>query len=92
MCLTSCSVASWFSSLRATCDSSCAGEAPGRLAVTVTVGRSMSGKFWIFIQRKPSRPARVSMMKSRMAGIGLRMDAEETFNMVLRVLILLMPA
>src|SRR5882724_10673361 len=47
----------------------------------VTVGRSMSGKFWIFIALKPSSPAKVSMMKSRIAGVGLRMDQEDTFSM-----------
>ena len=52
MCLTPCSVAIEFSILRATSVSSCAGDAPGSDAVTVTVGRSMSGKFWIFIARK----------------------------------------
>ena len=50
MCLTPCSVATLFSILRATSVSSCAGLAPGRLAVTLTVGRSMSGKFWIFMR------------------------------------------
>ena len=49
MCLTPCSVAIEFSILRATSVSSCDGDAPGSDAVTVTVGRSMSGKFWIFI-------------------------------------------
>ena len=72
-------VAIEFSSLRATSVSSCAGAAPGRLAVTVTIGRSMSGKFWIFIRWKPSRPARVSMMNSSTAGIGFRMHQAETF-------------
>src|SRR5439155_17352770 len=78
MCLTPCSVAIWFSILRATSVSSCDGEAPGSDAVTVTVGRSMSGKFWIFIARKLISPTAVSMMKSSIPGIGLRIDQEET--------------
>ena len=79
MCLTFCSVAIEFSILRATSVSICAGDAPGSEAVTVIVGRSMSGKFWIFIARKPSRPTSVSMMNSRIAGVGLRIDQAETF-------------
>src|SRR5687768_4399368 len=86
MCLSPCTEASEFSILRATSVSICAGEAPGSEAVTVTIGRSMSGKFWIFIAWKPSRPARVSMMKSRMDGVGLRIDQDETLIMVLRLL------
>ena len=85
MCLTPCSVATEFSILRATSVSSCAGDAPGSEAVTVTVGRSMSGKFWIFIARKPSTPASVSMTNSRMAGVGLRIDQAETFMLRLGV-------
>ena len=45
----------------------------------MTVGRSMSGKFWIFIARKLIRPTSVSMMNSSTAGIGLRIDQAETF-------------
>ena len=78
MCLMSCSVAMEFSSLRATSVSSCAGEAPGSEAVTITIGRSMSGKFWIFIARNDISPASVSMTNSRMAGVGLRIDQDET--------------
>src|ERR1044071_9235444 len=81
MCVTPCSVAIEFSILRATSVSSCAGEAPGSEAVTVTVGRSMSGKFWIFIALKASSPASVSMMNSRTDGIGLRIDQDETLIM-----------
>src|SRR5688572_21786311 len=73
-----------FSILRATSVSSCDGEAPGSDAVTVTVGRSMSGKFWIFIARKAITPASVSRMKSRIAGIGLRIDQDETFIILFR--------
>jgi hypothetical protein len=65
---------------RATSVSICAGAAPGRLAVTLTMGRSMSGNCWIFIARKPSSPAAVSMMKSRIEGTGLAMDQRETLN------------
>src|SRR5439155_21296439 len=80
MCLTPCSVATWFSIRRATSVSSCEGEAPGSDAVTITVGRSMSGKFWIFIVLKLITPVSVSMMKSSTAGIGLRMHQAETFT------------
>src|ERR1035437_9515267 len=45
----------------------------------ITMGKSMSGKFWIFIARKPISPTRVSSRKSSIAGIGLRMDQDETF-------------
>ena len=45
MCFKPCKVAIEFSILRATSVSSCDGEAPGKLAVTVTVGKSRSGKF-----------------------------------------------
>src|SRR6218665_3882586 len=82
MCLTPCLVASEFSILRATSVSSWAGDAPGSEATTVTVGSSMSGKFWIFIALKLTRPTSVSMMNSSTPGMGLRMDQEETFIMV----------
>src|SRR5436190_2552298 len=78
MCLMPVSVAIEFSILRATSVSSCAGDAPGSAAVTVTVGRSMSGKFWIFIARKLIRPTSVSMMNSSIPGIGFRIDQAET--------------
>jgi hypothetical protein len=68
-----------FSSLRATSVSSCAGAAPGSEAVTVTVGRSMSGKFCTFIALKDSMPAKVSSTNSMTAGIGFLIDQEETF-------------
>src|SRR5688500_1387391 len=83
MCFTPCTVAIEFSSLRATSVSSCEGEAPGRLALTVTVGRSISGKFWIFIARNAITPASVRRMKRRIAGIGLRIDQAETFMVLL---------
>ena len=83
MCLTPCRVAIWFSILRATSVSSCDGDAPGSDAVTVTVGRSMSGKFWIFIARKLIAPTAVSMMKSRTPGIGFLIDQDETLIMAL---------
>ena len=83
MCLTPCSVASEFSILRATSVSSWAGEAPGSEALTMTMGRSTSGKFWIFIARKPISPISVSSRKSRIAGIGFLMDQEETFIIAL---------
>src|SRR5574337_300968 len=79
MCLTSCSVAIEFSILRATSVSSCAGAAPGRLALSTTVGRSMSGKFCTFIRAKDSMPSRLSMMKRSTPGTGLRIDHAETF-------------
>jgi len=79
MCLTPCTVATEFSIFRATSVSSCDGEAPGSEAVTMTVGRSMSGKFWIFIDLKLIRPTSVSMMNNSIDGIGLRMHQAETF-------------
>src|SRR5438105_12157946 len=83
MCLRPWTVASEFSILRATSVSSCAGDAPGSDAVTITVGKSMSGKFWIFIALKLISPVSVSMMKSSTAGIGLRMHQAETFIVML---------
>jgi hypothetical protein len=65
--------------LRATSVSSCAGAAPGSAADTITVGRSMSGKFWIFIALKLISPSSVRRMKSSSAGIGLRIDQVERF-------------
>src|SRR5262245_64875032 len=50
------------------------------------MGRSMSGKFWIFIALKPYRPNSVSMMKNRMLGIGFLIDHAETFMMRSRLL------
>src|SRR5688500_18127733 len=80
MCLTPCTVATEFSILRATSVSSCDGEAPGSEAVTMTVGRSMSGNCWIFIALKLMRPTSVSIMNSSIDGIGLRMHQAETLN------------
>jgi hypothetical protein len=74
-------VAIEFSILRATSVSSCAGAAPGSDAVTITVGRSMSGKFCTFMALKDSRPPKVSSTNSITAGIGLRIDQDETFIM-----------
>src|ERR1700754_1199665 len=82
MCLTPCSVATEFSILRATSVSSCAGEAPGKEAVTVTVGRSMSGKFWIFIELNDINPRMDSRMKSRTAGIGFLIDQADTLMFI----------
>ena len=81
MCLRPCSGASAFSSLRATSVSSCEGAAPGRLAVTVMVGTSRSGKFCTFMDPKAMKPATVSSTNSMTAGIGLRIDQEETLSM-----------
>src|SRR5512139_248598 len=74
-----CSVAIESSSLRATSVSICAGLAPGSAAVTVIMGRSMSGNCWIFMPRKPIAPTSVSSTNSSTAGIGLRIDQAETF-------------
>ncbi len=79
MCLRPCVVAMAFSILRATSVSSWPGAAPGRAAVTITTGRSMSGKFCTFIARNDSRPAKVSSTNSIAAGMGLRMDQAERF-------------
>src|SRR5215218_2819976 len=72
-------VAIEFSILRATSFSSCDGAAPGMAAVTVTVGRSMSGKFCTFMALKDRMPPKLSSTKSINAGMGLRMDQAETF-------------
>src|SRR5690554_3178986 len=79
MCLMPAMLAIEFSILRATSVSSCAGAAPGSDAVTITVGRSMSGKFWIFIALKLISPSIVRRMNSSNAGIGLRIDQVERF-------------
>ena len=81
MCLRPCSGASAFSSLRATSVSSCEGATPGRLAVTEMVGTSRSGKFCTFMDPKAMKPATVSSTNSMTAGIGLRIDHEETLIM-----------
>src|SRR3990167_7367506 len=73
-----CKVATEFSILRATSVSICAGAAPGSAAVTVTVGKSISMNCWTFIARKDIRPNSVSMMNSKIAGVGFRIDQEET--------------
>jgi hypothetical protein len=79
MCLMPCRVATAFSILRPTSVSICAGAAPGRVAVTVTVGRSMSMNCWMRIALKAIRPESVSITNSNTAGIGLRIDQAETF-------------
>ena len=79
-----CSVATEFSILRATSVSIWAGAAPGRLAVTVTVGKSISMNCWTFMALKAMPPNSVNMMNSRMAGIGFRIDHEETFMALCR--------
>ena len=79
MCLSPWVVAMAFSILRATSLSSCPGAAPGREAVTMTTGRSMSGKFCTFMDRKASSPANVSSTNSMAAGMGLRIDQAERF-------------
>jgi hypothetical protein len=79
MCFTPCSVATAFSILRATSVSIWAGAAPGSDAVTVTVGSSRSGKFWIFMALKLMAPASVSSTNNMTAAIGLRMDQADTF-------------
>jgi hypothetical protein len=81
MCLRPCKGAKAFSSLRATSISSCEGATPGKLAVTVMVGTSRSGKFCTFMDPKAMKPATVSSTNSMTAGIGLRIDQEETLSM-----------
>ena len=85
MCLSPCVVAMAFSILRATSDSSWPGAAPGSTAVTMTTGRSISGKFCTFMARNDSRPARVSSTNSMTAGIGLRMDQADRFMRLLLI-------
>ena len=68
-----------FSILRATSVSSNAGAAPGRLATTRTLGRSMSMNCWTFIAMNDSVPMKASRANSRIAGMGLRIDQAETF-------------
>jgi hypothetical protein len=72
--LSPCTLAIEFSILRATSVSSWAGAAPGRAAETMTIGRSMSMNCWIFMERKPITPSKVSMMNSNTAGTGLRIE------------------
>ena len=84
MCFKPCRVAIEFSILRATSVSSCPGAAPGSRAVTLTSGRSMSGKFCTFIALKDSMPAKVSSTNSITAGIGFLIDQDETFMAGLR--------
>lgn len=79
MCFKPCTVAMAFSSLRATSVSSCAGAAPGSEAETLTVGRSMSGKFCTFMALNDSMPPKVSSTNSITAGIGFLIDQDDTF-------------
>src|SRR3989338_5560307 len=62
---------------RVTWVSSSLGAAPGRTAVTTTIGRSTSGLLLIRIERKPAIPAMVSSRNSRMTGIGFLIDQDE---------------
>src|SRR5688500_15189935 len=80
MCLSPCTEAIAFSILRATSVSSCAGASRGSDAVTVTVGRSMSGKFCTFMPLKARTPPKVSSTNTITAGMGLRIDQEETLS------------
>ena len=50
-----------------------------RQQFTVTVGKSRSGKFWIFMATKLTTPPKVNNTKSIMAGMGFWIDQEETF-------------
>ena len=68
-----------FSILRATSVSICPGDAPGKVAVTMMVGKSRSGKFCTFMLLKASMPAKLSKTNSTTEGTGLRMDQAETF-------------
>ena len=68
-----------FSNLRATSVSSCAGAAPGKEALTATVGSSRSGNCCTFMDLKAKMPANVSITKSMTAGIGFFIDHAETF-------------
>ena len=74
-----CSVAIEFSILRATSVSRVAGAAPGKLASTVTMGNSMSGKSCTPIARNDNTPAIDSRINSRIAGIGCRIEKAEKF-------------
>ena len=79
MCLTPEIRATEFSILRTTSVSSCEGEAPGSVAVTVTTGSSRSGNICTFMARKPISPATVSKTNSITAGIGFLIDQVEKF-------------
>ena len=81
MCFKPCSEAMAFSILRATSVSIWAGAVPGKLAVTLMVGRSMSGKFCTFIELNETMPAKHSMTNSMTEGIGFLIDQDETLIM-----------
>src|SRR5581483_2440051 len=81
--------------LRVTSVSICVGVAPGRLAVTDTAGKSMSGKFWIDSILNDTSPATVIRMNSRIDGMGLRIAQAEKFMawlLLLRSPMLMPPA
>ncbi len=78
-CFRPCALASAFSILRATSASIWSGEAPGMDAVTVIIGRSMSGNSWIFMALNAMKPRNVSIANPITAGIGLRMDQADMF-------------
>ncbi len=79
MCLIAPMLAILSSILRVTSVSICVGVAPGRLAVTDTAGKSMSGKFWIDSILNDTSPATVIRMNSRIDGMGLRIAQAEKF-------------
>ena len=72
-------VATESSTLRVTSVSSWLGEAPGRLIVTVTIGKATSGKRAIGSLWKPHRPATHSTKKIISAGSGRRIAQAEKF-------------
>ena len=78
--LTPSSVATAFSTRRVTSVSSCAGAAPGRFTVTVTIGKAMSGKRETGSWWNANSPATHSAMNSRIAGSGTSKPGQRTWN------------
>jgi hypothetical protein len=72
-------VATASSTLRVISDSICVGATPGYVTVTITAGKSMSGRSWTPSFGKLNRPAIVRPTNITMTGTGLRMDQVTKF-------------
>ena len=72
-------VATESSTLRVTSASSCDGDAPGWVMVTVVIGKAMSGKRATGSLWKPHKPATHNTKNTITAGSGRLMAHDETF-------------
>ncbi len=72
-------VENWFSSGVATADAMVSGLAPGRLAVTSSVGKSTFGRSLTGSERYATRPNSAMAAISRLVAMGRRMNVSEKF-------------